>query len=61
MKEEILKEKINRMIAAAGKLIPGVMHLRVKHDDGCPAIETQSLADCTCKPDFKVVKKTYNS
>jgi hypothetical protein len=53
MKERILKEKIYRMIEAAGELSPGVTHIEVKHDDGCPALKTHSLADCICEPDFK--------
>jgi hypothetical protein len=50
MKEQILKGKICRMAEAAGELKPGVVHADIKHDDGCPAITTQSLADCTCEP-----------
>ena len=56
MKELILKEKIYRMIEAAGELKPRVAHIEVKHDDNCPGIKTQSLADCTCSPEFKVMK-----
>jgi len=40
-------------IKTAGELKPGVTHIEVKHDDGCPALNTHSLADCTCNPDFK--------
>lgn len=29
-------------------LRPGLFIMEVKHDDGCPALETQRLADCTC-------------
>jgi hypothetical protein len=49
-----LKEKIYMMIEAAGGFKPGVAHIEVKHDDSCPAIKTQSMADCTCDPIFKV-------
>ena len=51
-----LKEKVYKMGVAAGKLKPGVAHIEVKHDDGCPAIRTNSLVDCTCTPDFKLMK-----
>ena len=51
-----LKEKVYKMVVAAGKLKPGVAHIEVKHDDGCPAIRTNSLVDCTCTPDFKLMK-----
>lgn len=50
MKEDI-SEKLKLIIDAAGKLSPGsVTHIGVKHDDGCLAIKTQRLADCTCQP-----------
>ena len=50
-------EKIHRLIQAAGNLEPGtVTHIEVKHDDGCPAIKTQNLVDCTCNPDFKLMR-----
>lgn len=51
-----IAEKIQKLIAEAGKLKPGLMHIEVKHDDDCPALKTESLLDCTCKPDFKVMK-----
>ncbi len=56
MKEEIAKEKIYRLLKAEGALKPGITHILVKHDDGCPAIKTESLADCTCSPNFKLMK-----
>jgi hypothetical protein len=49
-------EKIQMLIAAAGELKPGVAHIEVKHDDDCPAIKTQKLVDCTCDPDFIMMK-----
>jgi hypothetical protein len=50
-------EKIQGLIQAAGELKPGtVTHIDVKHLDGCPAIRTQRLVDCTCNPDFKVMR-----
>jgi len=51
-----ITEKVKKLVAAAGKLKPGVVHISVKHDDGCPALKTERLADCTCDPDFKVMK-----
>jgi hypothetical protein len=51
-----INEKIQKLIAAAGELKPGVKHILVQHDDGCPALKTESLADCTCNPDFKIKK-----
>jgi hypothetical protein len=45
-------DKIQKMIARTGDFKPGVQHIEVKHDDGCPALNTHSLADCTCNPDF---------
>jgi hypothetical protein len=50
-------DKIERLIQAAGELKPGsVTHIDVKHLDGCPAIRTQCLKDCTCDPSFKVMR-----
>lgn len=54
MDRNILEEKIQKLVAAAGEIKPGVVHIEVKHDDGCPAIQTHSLTDCICNPDFKV-------
>ena len=54
MLKAAVTEKIHRLIQAAGNLEPGtVTHISVQHDDGCPAIKTQRLADCTCDPDYK--------
>ncbi len=36
-------------IAALG--LPGqVLHVSVRHDQGCPALRTHNLRDCTCTP-----------
>jgi hypothetical protein len=43
-------DKIKRVVAAAGKLSPGITHIEVKHDAGCLALKTEKLADCTCNP-----------
>ena len=60
MGETMFTEKILRLIQVAGELKPGVAHIEVKHDDDCPAIKTQSLADCTCYPVFKGVTPEGN-
>jgi len=51
-----ITEKIQRLIAVAGELRPGMVHIEIKHDDGCPAIKTQSIEDCTCNPEFMMMK-----
>jgi hypothetical protein len=47
-------EKIKKMMLAAGRFEPGIKEVEIRHDDGCPAIKTQNLRDCTCDPDFEV-------
>lgn len=46
------RAKAERLRAVLGEHTqPGrVYYLRVEHDDGCPAIDTQRLPDCTCDP-----------
>ena len=52
-----LDEKLEKILKAAGRIKPGsVLHVAVKHDDGCPALKTHNLADCTCKPDIEKMK-----
>jgi len=51
-----IAKKIQKLIEAAGELKPGIAHIEVKHDDDCPALKTQNMADCTCDPDFKLMK-----
>ena len=52
-----ITKKFQKAIEAAGKLNRGVVtHIEAKHDDDCPAIKTQNLTDCTCNPDFQVMK-----
>lgn len=49
-----LDKKIEKILAAVGKVKPGsVVHVSVEHDDGCRALKTQRLSDCTCKPDIE--------
>lgn len=47
--------KILKLIAAAGEIKPGVVLIEIKHDEDCPALKTNRLADCTCNPDFKKI------
>lgn len=51
-----LKEKMKRIIEAAGELKPGVKNIEISHDENCPALKTKSLIDCTCEPEFKVTR-----
>lgn len=48
-------DKLERLVAVAQEHStgPGVYRLAVAHDPGCPAIETQSLADCRCEPELR--------
>jgi hypothetical protein len=52
--ENDLAERIKRLIGAAGEIRPGsVIHVSVAHDDGCPALKTHCLEDCTCLPQLQ--------
>lgn len=52
--KENLTEKINRVIGASGRIEPGtVTHISVEHEEGCPAIKTQRMEDCTCNPTIR--------
>ena len=52
-----LDEKIEKILKAAGRIEPGsVLHVAVEHDEGCPALKTHNLNDCTCRPDIKKMK-----
>jgi hypothetical protein len=54
MKSKKLEKKIQRIVREAGKIKPGsVCHVMVEHEDGCRALETERLADCTCAPVIK--------
>ena len=49
-------EKIKKILEAVGQIKPGsVVHIAVEHDEGCPALKTHKLTDCTCDPDIKGV------
>lgn len=47
-------DKLERLVAVAAEHStgPAVYRMSVGHDDNCPALETQRLADCTCEPTF---------
>ncbi len=47
------EKKIKDIVEAAGRIESGdVLHVLVQHEDGCPAISTQRITDCICKPKF---------
>jgi hypothetical protein len=52
-----LEKKISKMIEKVGVKPGEVVHVLVEHDADCPALMTQSLADCTCHPDFKKMRE----
>ena len=29
----------------------------IRHDDGCPALETWGLHDCRCEPEFRAPRR----
>jgi hypothetical protein len=51
-----LADKIKTIMATAWKWKPGIYHISIQHDDGCPAIRTQSMVDCTCNPVITLMK-----
>ena len=56
--EKTLKQRIEEAIEAAGELQPGtVAHVIVKHDADCPALLTNRMKDCRCKPVIEKVTK----
>ncbi len=47
---ESFESKLGRMLPLAQ---PGkVVHVSCRHDDGCPALRSRRLADCTCNPEI---------
>ena len=55
--DNVDREKLERIIQAIGEFKPGdVIHVSVRHDDDCSSLKTDSLADCTCKPDVERIK-----
>lgn len=53
--KETLAGKVARLAQAVEAVGSAVIAVEVKHADGCPAIRTQRLIDCTCDPDFKIM------
>jgi len=52
-----LNDRMERIKEMVGPLKPGeVIHVSVKHDDGCPSLLTGRLIDCTCNPDIESMK-----
>jgi hypothetical protein len=47
-------DRLARLIAVATEHAePGRLYVQpVAHDDGCPALRTQSFRDCRCEPVF---------
>lgn len=43
-------EQIRETISEVGEVKPGFYHIEVLHDDDCPALRTERLLDCVCKP-----------
>ena len=51
-------DKILEALIKVGGEKPGkVNDVYMAHDDGCPALKTQCLWDCTCEPDIKVINQ----
>jgi len=49
-----LEKKIKAVIEAAGEIKSGAaVHIDISHDEGCKALKTMCLSDCTCKPTIK--------
>jgi hypothetical protein len=47
-----LQVLVGRVVAEAK---PGtVSHVTVKHDDGCPGLEGQSMLLCRCAPEIEI-------
>jgi hypothetical protein len=45
-----LSTKIKKILKAIDPVTPGsILHVNVQHEDGCPAIKSERLTDCTCK------------
>ena len=51
-----LDNKILEILKQVGIPEPGVHHLAILHDENCPALKSQRLADCNCVPDIRKMK-----
>ncbi len=47
-----LNFKLCKMAALVAGKKPDIYHIDVRHADGCPAIKTGSMRDCTCEPEM---------
>jgi hypothetical protein len=55
-----IDKKLERIIEAAGEFEPDVVvHIKIAHDPGCPAIKTHRLTDCTCDPNIERIKQNF--
>lgn len=52
-KKKNIIEKIRGVMAEAGEVKPGFYHVEVLHDNDCPALKSERLVDCRCKPIIK--------
>jgi hypothetical protein len=50
-----LQEKIDQILKLMGRKT-GITHIQILHDDGCPALETRRLQDCTCNPEIRKMR-----
>lgn len=50
MKKLTLAERIQLIVESIGQTPEGISHIEVRHQDGCPALKTKRLSDCTCQP-----------
>ena len=56
--KKTVEQKIKKVIEAVGELEPGtVTHIVIKHDPDCPALLTNRMEDCRCKPVIEKVTK----
>ena len=55
-----LQQSIDRMLEIIGNK-PGVFHIEMLHDDGCPALRTHRMIDCTCSPIIRRMRTDKHS
>ena len=48
-------DRLRRLLAVASEHVePASAYvMRIEHDNGCPALQRQTLAACTCEPWFR--------
>ncbi len=52
------EEKYMDVLLSAVRQNPGtIIHINISHDEGCPALRSNSLRDCTCEPDIEVMEQ----